>query len=465
VRGTSSDGNKLLALPQGWVLTDLGAIVHPSNEKLIPSEYLGSTYVGLEHIEKDSGKLLGFGTPNDVKSTKSTFHQGDLLYGKLRPNLNKVWLSDREGICSTDIFVLSKNPWISNKFLCYRLLSRDFVLFANQQVSGIELPRVNINKISPFPILLPPLPEQYRIATKIEELLTQLDAGVTSLKKVQVQLKRYRQAVLKAAFEGRLTQEWRGEHKGKINREVIKMPHGWVETTIDQIGIVNSGNTPPNLNESFETGEIPFFRVGDMNRQGNEIYMNVSKISINHEYIKKTKLKIHPAGTIIFPKRGGAIATNKKRILIRPSCIDLNIMGVTPKIIPYKFLYYWFLQINLATLSDGSNVPQINHDDIKPLQISLPVGYEQMLIIAEIERLFSIADEVEHTIERSLKQSETLRQSILKQAFEGKLVPQDPTDEPASVLLERIKAEKVKTRTNMNKGKRVRNPIEIRNKS
>lgn len=223
VKNTSSKENcdRLPALPQGWLLTDLGVVISPSSEKSDPSGYSGSVYIGLEHIEKDTGKLLGFGTSSDVKSTKSIFHKGDLLYGKLRPYLNKVWLADRNGICSTDILVLEKNPFISNKFLHYRLLSRDFVLFSNQQVSGIELPRVNINKISPFPILLPPITEQHRIITKIEEIFTQLDAGVASLKKVQAQLKRYRQAVLKAAFEGRLTQEWREEHKGEINQAMI----------------------------------------------------------------------------------------------------------------------------------------------------------------------------------------------------------------------------------------------------
>ncbi|MBM3240237.1 hypothetical protein FJZ31_28475 [Candidatus Poribacteria bacterium] len=117
-------------------------------------------------------------------------------------------------------------------------------------------------------------------------------------------------------------------------------------------------------------------------------------------------------------------------------------MGVYPVTIPYKYFYYWLSKIDLITLSDGSNVPQINHKAIEPLPFPLPPLSEQHKIVEEIERRLSVTDKIESVIETEIKRAERLRQSILKQAFSGKLVPQNPNDEPASILLEKIKQEK-----------------------
>ena len=117
-------------------------------------------------------------------------------------------------------------------------------------------------------------------------------------------------------------------------------------------------------------------------------------------------------------------------------------MGVLPYIVPTDFFYQWLLSIDLAALSDGSNVPQLNHKDIDPLPFPLPPLSEQRAIVSEVKSRLSVADEVEKTITAELKRAEQLRQSILKKAFSGKLVPQDPNDEPASILLEQIKRQK-----------------------
>ena len=170
--------------------------------------------------------------------------------------------------------------------------------------------------------------------------------------------------------------------------------------------------------------------------------MRTAEITLDNDEIERLRIHVREQGTVVFPKRGGAIATNKKRILSCPSAYDLNIMGVLPYIVPTDFFYQWLLSIDLAALSDGSNVPQLNHKDINPLPFPLPPLSEQQAIISEVESRLSIAEAVEKTITVELKRAEQLRQSILKKAFSGKLVPQDPSDEPASILLERIRAEK-----------------------
>ena len=342
-------------------------------------------------------------------------------------------------------------------------------------------------------IPLPPLSEQHRIVAKIEELFTKLDAGINALNKVQAQLKRYRQSVLKAAFEGKLTEAWRSElqddiepasvllerilkerrerweaeqieqmkAKGKKPKddkwkskykepvvsdmsELPELPDEWMWTTIGSIGLIASGKTPKGINDlDLELeGEIPFYKVSDMNSLGNEKFMRAAEITLDDCEIERLGIHVRERGTVIFPKRGGAIATNKKRILTFPSAYDLNIMGVLPYNVPTDFFYQWLQSTDLAALSDGSNVPQLNHKDIDPLPFPLPPLPEQQAIVSEVESRLSIADEVEKTVAAELKRADRLRQSILKKAFSGRLVPQDPNNEPASVLLERIKAEK-----------------------
>ena len=487
----SEAGVGLSDLPDGWTWTTLGEIIEPSKKKVNPLEIEEVPYISLEHIEKDTGKLLGHGRSSDVRSSKTKFNSGDLLYGKLRPYLNKVYISDFEGVCSTDLLVFPKNELLPSMFLLYRFLCRDFVNYASHNVSGVNLPRVNFQTLSQFKIPLPPFPEQHRIVSKIEELFTKLDAGINELYKAQSQLKRYRQSVLKAAFEGKLTEAWRAEHQEELepasvllerilkerrekweteqleqmqaNEKMPKddkwkakykepvapntgdlpeLPNGWRWTTVGSIGLVASGQTPKGINDLDLDGEIPFYKISDMNKLGNERFMRASEIALDHDETERLGIHVREQGTVIFPKRGGAIATNKKRILSCPSAYDLNIMGVLPYIVPTDFFYQWLLSIDLAALSDGSNVPQLNHKDIDPLPFPLPPLPEQQAIVSEVESRLSVAEEVEKTITAELKRAEQLRQSILKQAFSGKLVPQGPNDEPASVLLERIKAEK-----------------------
>jgi type I restriction enzyme S subunit len=138
---------------------------------------------------------------------------------------------------------------------------------------------------------------------------------------------------------------------------------------------------------------------------------------LTHQQVLKLGLRVFPPQTVIFPKRGGAIATNKKRLLSSYGACDLNVMGITPfdEVAPYFFL--WFESIDLAKLSDGSNIPQINTKDIVPLIVPLPPLSEQARIVAEVDRHLSIIREVEAEVDTNLKRAQALRQSTLAKAF------------------------------------------------
>ena len=187
----------------------------PRNEKVAPADYPELPYIGLDDIEAHAMRLLGSKPAASMKSSAKRFYPGDVLYSRLRPYLNKVWPSDRNGICSSEFIVMPGNHLVDPRFLALRLNAMDFVSFANSLNAG-DRPRVDFDQISTF--CLPPfsLVRQRRIVAKIEGLFSELDKGVESLKTAQVKLNVYRQTVLKHAFEGKLTAQCAKRNKDKL---------------------------------------------------------------------------------------------------------------------------------------------------------------------------------------------------------------------------------------------------------
>ena len=224
-----------------------------------------------------------------------------------------------------------------------------------------------------------------------------------------------------------------------------ELPNGWVWTTVGRIGLITNGKTPKGINDLDSEGKIPFYKVNDMNKLGNEKFMRTAEIALDNDEVKRLRIHVRRQGTVIFPKAGGAIATNKKRILSCPSAYDLNIMGVLPYIVPTDFFYQWLSSIDLATLSYGSNVPQINHKDIDQLPFPLPPLPEQHRVVAKIEELFTKLDAGIDALHKVQAQLKRYRQSVLKAAFEGKLTETWRAEhrdgiEPASPIVSNLSA-------------------------
>jgi type I restriction enzyme S subunit len=198
--------------------------------------------------------------------------------------------------------------------------------------------------------------------------------------------------------------------------------NNWQIKKLGEICKIVSGNTPKGIENISNTGNNQFYKVSDMNSFGNEVKMTRSNYNLTNEEIIKLKLKLYPKGTVIFPKRGGAILTNKKRVLSKDSTFDLNLMGVLPnENVNSSFLFYWFINLDLGKICDGSNIPQINNKNIAPLDFPLPPMETQQAIVSKIEELFSELDKGIEDLKTAQQQLKTYRQSVLKWAFEGKL--------------------------------------------
>ena len=191
-------------LPDGWEIKTFDEIIEISKEKHKPVINEFKFYIGLEHIEKNIGKLTSQCGIEEIKTIKNKFKSGEILYGKLRPNLNKVYLAREEGVCSTDILVLKTRKNCNAKFLTQLMLGSDFVNTMSENTNGVNLPRVSTKFILEYKINLPPIEEQHQIVQEIESRLSVADKMEQSIQESLQKAEALRQSILKKAFCGEL---------------------------------------------------------------------------------------------------------------------------------------------------------------------------------------------------------------------------------------------------------------------
>ena len=226
-------------LPQGWARASLSDIVEPGTERVAPATMPTARYIGMEHVEAHTNKILATVPAASMASSAAVFAAGNVLYGRMRPYLNKVVRPEFSGLASAEFIVFPQSPALDLDFLLMRLSASDFVRFACSQYEG-DRPRVKFEQLGKFTLSLPPLAEQTRIVAKLEELLSDLDAGVAELKAAQAKLAQYRQSLLKAAVNG-----GRARPAGSNGRASPPRPR---TSRYPKTGSINTPNlSPPTL--------------------------------------------------------------------------------------------------------------------------------------------------------------------------------------------------------------------------
>ena len=345
---------------------------------------------------------------------------------------------------------------------------------------------ISKGKFSVVPFPLPPAPEQTRIVEKLEELLSDLDAGVAELKAAQAKLVRYRQSLLKAAVEGALTAEWRQHNtpeetgaqllqrilterrarweakllgkfaeQGKSPpkdwqkkypepvqpdiRDLPELPVGWVWASLSQVGWLDRGKSKhrPRNAPHLYGGPYPFVQTGDIRH--SDTFITSSDATYSEAGLAQSRL--WPIGTMCI-----TIAANigKTAILSMEACFPDSVVGFLPATDELSLRYIEYsmrtIQQKLEEEAPATAQKNINLEILERSVIPIPPANEQTKIVEFLEKLFTTSTENNRAILLCLKQSTAQRKNILRAAFSGQLVPQDPNDEPASALLAHIRA-------------------------
>ena len=483
------DPGEMTDLPSGWVQARVGEICEAVNGRAFkPSEWAdaGKPIIRIQNLKDPS---VRFNYYQGQVESKFDVNEGDLLFawsGTPGTSFGAHLWRGPKALLNQHIFNIQFNRTeISPRYL-EGVLNQNVSEFVRQSQGGVGLAHITKPKFNDSVIPLPPLPEQHRIVAEIETQFTRLDASVAALRRAQANLKRYRASVLRDACEGRLVPteaelarsesreyepadvlleriqaerraRWESQEKrrGKYKEPsapdtstLPELPEGWVWANLEAVSELKGGVTKGQRYTSEQTlREVPYLRVANVQRGFLDLE-RITTIETSEENIERLQLK---SGDVLFTEGGDRDKLGRGWVWKGEieGCIHQNhVFRARPfpnSVIP-EFVSWWGNSFGQDFFSrfgkQTTNLASINLTVLSQFPIPLPPLAEQRRIVAEVERRLSVVQQAEATVEASLARAERLRQSILKQAFSGKLVPQDPNDEPASVLLERIRSER-----------------------
>jgi type I restriction enzyme S subunit len=501
-----SDDNEL---PKGWATAPLG-VCGTWYGGGTPSKFNDAYWSGgtIPWISPKDMKRLRISDSEDHISTLAlqetnvkAFPQGTVLIvirsGILSRTL-PVAVAEVEATMNQDLKGLLPSEGIESTYVAYFLQAEERDILRQCSKHGTTVASIDTTALHSYMLRFAPLQEQRRIVAKIEELFSDLDAGVAALKRAKANLKRYRASVLKSAVEGKLTEQWRAKHPAKEPASALlarillerrqkweadqlakfaaakkeppknwrdkyveptppdttglpELPVGWCWASVEQCATdednsIIDGPFGSNLKTAHYTDEGP--RVIRLQNIGEGIFVDEdAHISWNHfstltrHSVKAGEIVVAMLGEML--PRACLVPDHIPPAIVKADCVKLT--PNTALIAPYFLMTVLNAHPTRTRASGqiaGVGRPRLNLGKLRPFVIPLPPLVEQVQIAIEVEEKLSQIDAAKSQIEQCLLRSARLRQSILKQAFEGKLVPKDPKDEPAKVLLERLRASK-----------------------
>ncbi|MGJ5011686.1 hypothetical protein ACQR05_28250 [Bradyrhizobium oligotrophicum] len=452
-------------LPGTWCWTKIGAIAELRGEKVDPGSDPDLRFVGMDDIEPNGLHATQSRPFGLMQSSANRFRPGDVLYGRLRPYLNKTALAAEHGACSGELLPIVPSVGVEPRFLQYFLHSRRFVNNAMSAVTG-DRPRIDFARIGQFDFPLAPSNEQRRIVARIDELFAEIAAGEAALADARKGLETFRRALLKTAVTGELTKDWResnpvsvsghdllqsienpSSRKPRASLAPSVMPGTWAWTSLDQVASSVRNGTSAAPRASANENEI--LRISAV----RPLYIDESQVRfLTSDQASDARDATVEAGDLLFTRYNGsadlvgvgALYQGKKRFY-PDKVIRVRLHEAIAAISR-------FIEMSVNTAAGRKHIAAnikttagqqgISGASLRATPLPIPPPAEAAEIIRRVSDALSAADDTLASLDAEAADAARLKQAILKAAFEGRLMPQDPSDEPANALLARIAAER-----------------------
>ena len=441
-------------IPDNWVWIKLEAINFRKPASLDPRKYPNNTFelYSVPSFVTDLPEVI---KGNEIKSGKQLVQQGDILLCKINPRINRVWIvashTDFNKIASSEWIVISLPKTISKDYLMWLLRVNYFRNLLTSNVSGVggSLTRARPVDVASYPIPVPPLEEQKKIIKKLSSMLAKLKEARELVQEAKDSFENRRATILNKAFTGELTRKWPEENSDEVShniefqkfeKEPYELPRTWKWVKLKDIGSLERGKSKhrPRNDPKLFGGEYPFIQTGDVARSDLEVIEHNQTLS----EFGLAQSKLFPKGTVCI-----TIAANiaDTAILTYDCCFPDSVVGFTPnsEFCSSKYINYYMetIKSDLEEYAPATAQKNINLKILREVLVPIQLLDEQNKIVRIIDRILKNEKEIQALIDLE-NQIGLIEKSILSKAFRGELDTNDPNDEPAIKLLERILEEK-----------------------
>ena len=400
----------LYKLPDGWEWHSVKKLSHNIQYGHTAKAESNGNAKFLRITDIQDGKIDWQGVPTvsleEKEINKYALNDDDLIFARSGATAGKSILiknAPKDAVFASYLIRIVPNKKdIIPEYLSYFFLTPAYWEVVGQNAAGAAQPNINGTKLSEFIVPVAPQGEQKRIVEKLDALLTRIDAAIKHLQESGTLANALLKNGLSEIFES------------------LKYSYGVVP--LSSVVKINSGIALPKLfKNGFSDGGIPFFKVAQMNNHHEN--MVEPEITFNEKVAKEHKIKLFPKGSTLIPKRGGAILTNKKRMLLEDASYDSNIMGLKAdeSKISDDYLFAFMRIIDLANFVDASTIPQVNNKHIDQMKIPLASQEEQADVVSRVNLLVKKVEVMNSEIQSQLDDLQALKNSILDSAFKGEL--------------------------------------------